>query len=74
MQIQSSFKQEMRTLLAYRSVIFKGCPTVHWIIRKVYEKNQGSNLKNLKVISLLSSIRDRQADIVANRINVFNQK
>ena len=45
---------------------------VHWIIGKLYAKNQGPNSKDLKV-SLLNPFRDRQAAIVAYRGNVCNQ-
>ena len=47
---------------------------VHWIIGKLSAKNQGPNLKVEKVMSLLSSFRDRQAEIAAYRSNVCNQK
>ena len=40
----------------------------------MYAKNQGPISKDEKVLNFLSPIRDRQADIVAYRVNVCYQK
>ena len=46
---------------------------VHWIIEKLFAKKQGPNSKGEKV-GHSSPFRDRQANIVAYRGNVCNQK
>ena len=46
---------------------------VHWIIEKLFAKKQGPNSKGEKV-GRSSPFRDRQANIVAYRGNVCNQK
>ena len=49
------------------------CPMIHWIIGKMFAKNQALNSRDEKV-KRLSLFQNRQTDIVAYRGAKFSQK